>query len=96
MMVSWEESRAKWRMESEREKKMAEKAIVDKYGAAMGGNINNYRVVLGMTKEMCQKSWGYPLERNSTTNSAGTAEVWVYYSAMLSFVDDRLVQIDRW
>ena len=55
MMVSWEESRAKWRMESEREKKMAEKAIVDKYGAAMGGNINNYRVVLGMTKEPWQR-----------------------------------------
>lgn len=87
---------AKRRMESERERKFAEKAIIDKYGAAMGGNINNHKVVLGMTKEMCLESWGYPLEYSSSTNRAGSTEIWVYYSAMLSFVDGKLVQIDKW
>lgn len=85
-----------WKKENEQRVEQERKANIDKYGSEFGGNINNRKVALGMTKEMCQKSWGYPSERYSKVNSNGTVEIWVYYSAMLSFRDGKLVQIEKW
>lgn len=90
--IEYEQSRKEYEQRIEQERK----ANIEKYGSEFGGNINNRKVALGMTKEMCQKSWGYPSERYSKVNSNGTLEIWVYYSAMLSFSNGKLVQIDKW
>lgn len=94
--TSLEAAAAKSRKEYEQRIEQERKANIEKYGSEFGGNINNRKVALGMTKEMCQKSWGYPSERYSKVNSNGTLEIWVYYSAMLSFSNGKLVQIDKW
>lgn len=94
--TSLEAAAAKSRKEYEQRIEQERKANIEKYGSEFGGNINNRKVALGMTKEMCQKSWGYPSERYSKVNSNGTVEIWVYYSAMLSFRDGKLVQIEKW
>ena len=94
--TSLEAAAAKSRKEYEQRIEQERKANIEKYGSEFGGNINNRKVALGMTKEMCQKSWGYPSERYSRVNSNGTLEIWVYYSAMLSFSNGKLVQIDKW
>lgn len=72
------------------------KANIEKYGSEFGSNINNNKVALGMTKEMCQKSWGYPSKRQTTVNQYGTLDVWEYFNAILTFIDGKLVQIDKW
>lgn len=94
--TSLEAAAAKSRKEYEQGIEQERKANIEKYGTEFGGNINNRKVALGMTKEMCQKSWGYPSERYSKVNPNGTLEIWVYYSATLSFMDGKLVQIDKW
>ena len=61
---------------------------VKKYGKEYGEIIANYRVRIGMTKEMCEDSWGKPESINRTTNAYGTSEQWVYGGGNYLYFDN--------
>jgi len=74
----------------ENEKKQIERRnkYVKKYGKEYGEIIANYRVRIGMTKEMCEDSWGKPESINRTTNAYGTSEQWVYGDGNYLYFDN--------
>lgn len=74
----------------ENEKKQIERRnkYVKKYGKEYGEIIANYRVRIGMTKEMCEDSWGKPESINRTTNAYGTSEQWVYDGGNYLYFDN--------
>ena len=45
-------------------------------------------VVIGMTCEMCIASWGKPNNINTTTNTYGVREQWVYGNSRYLYFDD--------
>ncbi len=91
----WEWLKAREEAEAAR-LKAEHNANIQRYGSTFGANINNHKVALNMTKEMCQKSWGYPSERYSVVNRLGEVEVWGYLNALLYFSGNKLVQIEKW
>ena len=54
------------------------KTINQKFGEYYGNLINNKKVEIGMTKEMCLLSLGSPILKNVTTTEQGKYEVWTY------------------
>lgn len=74
----------------ENEKKQIERRnkYVKKYGTEYGEIIANYRVRIGMTKKMCEDSWGKPESINRTTNAYGTSEQWVYGGGNYLYFDN--------
>ena len=69
---------------------------VKKYGKDDGETIANYKVRIGMTKQMCEDSWGKPESINKTTNSYGTSEQWVYGDGnYLYFDNEKLTSIQN-
>lgn len=54
----------------------------------VGGNVS-----LGMTKEMCEVSWGKPKKINRTTTLEGDSEQWVYSDNYLYFDKEILTAI---
>jgi hypothetical protein len=65
-----------------------------RFGEELFDKILNGKVVVGMTKEMCQLSWGEPDEINVSTNPNSTAEQWVYENNYLYFSKDKLTAIE--
>lgn len=61
---------------------------VKKYGDEYGKIVANYKVRIGMTKEMCEDSWGKPESINRTTNTYGTSEQWVYGGGNYLYFDN--------
>jgi hypothetical protein len=51
---------------------------ITKYGVRYGALINEGRVAIGMTKEMCVQAWGKPRDINRTIREGLTEEQWVY------------------
>jgi len=64
--------------DSEDQKKQHKADIIKKYGPTNGNLINNHKLAIGMTKEMCIASWGEPESINTTTMSGLVHEQWVY------------------
>ncbi len=56
----------------ERERREKEQNVISKYGEKFGGYVNRHEVCVGMTREMCILSWGYP--RNITKHTRGAQE----------------------
>lgn len=56
-----------------------------RFGTQKWNTILNGKVSIGMTKEMCELSWGKPESINSTITSYGKREQWVYDSNYLYF-----------
>ena len=72
------------------EKKRIERLnkFVKKYGKEYGKIIANHKVRIGMTKEMCEDSWGKPESINRTTSSYRTSEQWVYGDGNYLYFDN--------
>ena len=49
-----------------------------KFGKKKWLSILNRKIVIGMTEEMCELSWGKPNNINTTTTKGTTIEQWVY------------------
>lgn len=70
--------------EQEREKKRQEDLkqyknyCVNKFGQKLGSYIADNKVIIGMTKEMCETSWGIPIDINRTIIRGLAHEQWVY------------------
>jgi len=74
----------------ENKKKQIERRnkCIKKYGKLYGEIIVNNRVRIGMTKEMCEDSWGKPESINRTTNAYGISEQWVYGGGNYLYFDN--------
>jgi hypothetical protein len=73
-------------------------AILADYYSKEFGKENFYtilqgKVKIGMTKEMCQMSWGVPEKINETITSGKKTEQWVYSDNYLYFDNGKLTAI---
>ncbi len=64
--------------EEEHRRQQQKQSLISKYGDKYGLLIFNHKVTLGMTKEMCLKSWGTPRNKVVRKTPNGTQEVWIY------------------
>lgn len=72
------------------------KECVEKFGNLNGELIALGKVKIGMSKEMCKKSWGIPIWSDKTTIEDGTIERWYYgFDYSLHFVGNELKQIEQ-
>ena len=75
------------------------KEISDNYEAKFGSivwkTILEGNVVMGMTSEMCELSWGKPKAKNETLNSGNKDEQWVYSNNYLYFENGKLKTIQN-
>ncbi|AZA89905.1 Uncharacterised protein [Chryseobacterium nakagawai] len=54
------------------------RTLVKMFGEKYGNLVNDSRVVIGMTKEMCEMSWGSPIVVNTIKSKESVIEQWVY------------------
>ena len=54
------------------------KSYVDSYGEKIGKSIASGKVIIGMTKKMCQMAWGKPNNINKITTVSKEIETWTY------------------
>ena len=79
---------------AEREKKHKQD-IINKYGSETGNLINNGRIAIGMTKDMCREAWGRPMNSYRTRTSNKQQEIWHYnYKTRVYFLNGKIVRID--
>jgi hypothetical protein len=64
-----------------------------KFGDENWQRVLSGKVKIGMTKEMCQLSWGKPNSINETITSGNKSEQWVYSDNYLYFDNDILTAI---
>lgn len=76
-----------------RAKRKAE--LTRKFGASNANLILEGKVRIGMTKAMCEESWGYPDDINKSIGSWGTHEQWVYGNSYLYFEENKLTAIQN-
>ncbi len=77
-------------------KEAKQQDIINKYGNYFGKLINNNKVSVGMTKEMCKISWGYPFSINETITENTKIEIWQYnYKTFLYFENNKLKIINQ-
>lgn len=69
------------------------KLLSKKYGTGNAELILKGKVKIGMTKEMCEESWGKPIKINETIGSFGIHEQWVYPNQYLYFENGYLTVI---
>lgn len=69
--------------------------LTKKFGSANAALILEGKVRIGMTKDMCEESWGHPDDINKTIGSWGTHEQWVYGNSYLYFEGDKLTAIQN-
>lgn len=69
--------------------------LTKKYGATNANLILEGIVRIGMTKSMCEESWGLPDDINKSIGSWGTHEQWVYGNSYLYFEGNRLTAIQN-
>lgn len=79
----------------EKKKKRIEK-MVKKYGNIIGKTIANWKISIGMTKEMVIDAWGKPKDINKTITNYGTREQWVYgLSSYVYFENGKVITIQN-
>ena len=77
-------------------KREFEKSCIIKYGEEIGKLIINGDVKIGMTSEMCKKSWGEPFSKNKTILKERVFENWNYgWSKSLHFENGILIRIEE-
>ncbi|NVN95258.1 MAG: hypothetical protein HXX18_08255 [Bacteroidetes bacterium] len=70
--------------------------IIQKFGTEIGNLINNHKVAIGMTKEMCKLSLGNPFYKRETITENEKFEVWNYdFNTFLYFENNNLKMIDN-
>lgn len=70
------------------------RVLVKMFGEKYGNLVHNSKVAIGMTKEMCEMSWGKPISVNTIKFSNGVAEQWVYgWKNYLYFKNNVLIKI---
>lgn len=79
--------------EATKAKRKAE--LTKKFGATNANLILEGKVRIGMTKAMCEESWGYPDNINKSIGSWGTHEQWVYGDSYLYFEGNKLTAIQN-
>lgn len=89
------------RMAKYRQEQLAHKNnLIRKYGQHNAELILNMKVAIGFTKQMCIEAKGQPKYKRTRTTQNEVVERWTYdelfsdYDTVLSFVNDKLVQID--
>lgn len=91
---------AKWRAEYEQEQLAHKNNLIRKYGQKNAELILNRKVAIGFTKQMCIEAMGQPKYKRTRTTQNEVVERWTYdemfsdYDTVLSFINDKLVQID--
>ncbi|TXD81073.1 hypothetical protein ESY86_20150 [Subsaximicrobium wynnwilliamsii] len=83
-----QEQRELRQIDNEKKRIVRLNKFVKKYGKEYGEIVTNYKVRIGMTKEMCEDSWGKPESINRTTNAYGTSEQWVYDGGSYLYFDN--------
>ncbi len=69
---------------------------MQEFGGEFWKSILEEKIQIGMTKKMCELSWGKPIEINKSTSRHGSDEQWVYGSGnYLYFNGDKLVFIQN-
>ena len=69
---------------------------VNKFGQNLGELIEQGKLRIGMTKEMCEISWGKPFYTSKTTTSYGFFENWYYgFGYSLHFENGSLNRIEE-
>lgn len=81
--------------EVEREIRAAEQRNLTKYGTVLGTAINKGQVKLAMNKSMVSAAWGCPIDRYTCLVKNVRTDIWTYTNAILSFVNGKLVKIER-
>ena len=69
--------------------------LTKRFGASNAALIIEGKVRIGMTKAMCEESWGTPDDINKSVGSWGTHEQWVYGNSYLYFEDGKLTAIQN-
>jgi hypothetical protein len=88
-MQQQEQERLKNQRQVKEEQRKQE--ILKKYGNYFGKLINNEKVAIGMTKEMCALSWGKPFRMDEITTESGKYELWQYdYKTFIYFEGNTL------
>ena len=64
---------------------------LNKFGQKLGSYIADNKVIIGMTKEMCETSWGMPIDINRTILRGLTHEQWVYGWATYLYFDNGIL-----
>jgi len=67
--------------------------LVKKYGEKYGSLIFQEKVIIGMTKNMCEESWGLPNSSRVVTSKSGSSEVCRYSKGTLVFVNGKVTKI---
>ncbi|WP_395045435.1 hypothetical protein [Flavobacterium sp.] len=87
--------------QSETEKRLAkEKVYLNKciamFGDYYGNLVNNNNIVIGMTKEMCEMSWGKPFDKSTIIYENITKVYWYYsWKKNLYFENGKLIRIEK-
>jgi hypothetical protein len=91
--LSLMEQQEQERLEMQRQAKIEQQkqATFKKFGYYYGKLINDEKVAIRMTKEMCELSWGKPFRKDQMTTESGKYELWQYdYKTFLYFEGDTL------
>lgn len=75
----------------EEEKSNHKNYCISKWGQKMGSLISEGNVILGMSKEMCEASWGLPIDINKTIVKGLTTEQWVYGLGTYLYFDNGIL-----
>ncbi len=91
-----EEEKIKLEQENEETIELQKQTNIREYGNQFGKLINDHKVIIGMTKDMCELSWEKPLMIDKITTSDGSYEVWQYdYKTFLYFENNILKIIKK-
>lgn len=78
-----------------RAKRKREKENIIKYGPRIGKLINNFKLEVGMSKEMCFASWGEPLIKKTIKKEGLTKEIFTYSrNHKVILVNNKITQIE--
>lgn len=69
--------------------------LTKKFGASNANLIVKGIIKIGMTKAMCEESWGAPDKINTTITSYGTSEQWVYGYNYVYFEGNKITAIQN-
>lgn len=69
--------------------------LTKRFGSSNANMILEGKVKIGMTKAMCEESWGSPDDINKSIGSWGIYEQWVYGNSYLYFEDGKLTSIQN-
>jgi hypothetical protein len=81
------EKLAKEQRDKETKRKYKQECI-HRFGSKYGMLVFEERVQIGMTKEMCEMAWGFPVDINTTMVKGMTHEQWVYSMKTYLYFDN--------